>query len=435
MVSKGTILKYVGIGIILIIVLLMGPTFKHYMNLSVIKANLIPIPKELYQDNGTATVRNKFKLVPKYPKINEPKTSVEDQKNQKINGPKTSVEDQRNLKLNGPTTTLEDHGNPKMKERTTSVEDQGKEITTNIKYLVYLCDKNRRCGGWGDRQRGIVTAFIWSCLLNRAYKIVMTSSCDLTQFYQPNKINWILDQNEIKNKTSKVIDVMNLHAISVDEEFKPYEHIDILYVKTNNPKFFYYLNQNINLMPDYLKGINGLDFRMEFFKTVWSRLMKPTERLKNRLLNATKPMFIGGRRANLVTAHVRIGRSKYMPYERVVLSLDSTNIILNFLDKYKHSKIYVATDHADVRKAAIAKLGNRYIGSYAPFLNPDNTARGTKLACWAFEMTLVDQLAMIDADVLVTSPSGLSTYAAYLNPNTEEIYRFNGTTVIPYHPL
>ncbi|ESO92049.1 hypothetical protein LOTGIDRAFT_233308 [Lottia gigantea] len=400
MVSKGNTLKIVGVLTILAIVLLSRPSFKYYVSISVNKEHLLPTPKEVYHASATKQfkakrlptspippVKKKVKLVPKYSSTIKPKTISKQNQN-----------------------------------------------TTNLKYLVYLCDKNRRCGGWGDRQRGIVTAYVWACILNRTFKVVMTSACDLTQFYQPNKINWILDENEIRNKTSKVLDVVNRVDVLIDKDFKPHQHIDVLYVKTNSPMFTYYLNHNRNAMPDYLKGFGSWRDKVKIFKAVWSRLMIPTDRITNQLLNATKPMFIDGYRANLVTAHVRIGRSKYLPYERVALSLNSTDIVMNFLDKYKYSRIYVATDHADVRKAAIAKLGKRYIGSYAPFLNPDNTARGTKLACWAFQMTIVDQLMMLNADVLVISPSGLSAFAAYLKLNRGELFLFNGTVVSPYKP-
>ena len=44
------------------------------------------------------------------------------------------------------------------------------------------------CGGWADRQKGIVSAYVLSVLMDRDFKLDMPRPCDIAVFLAPNQV-------------------------------------------------------------------------------------------------------------------------------------------------------------------------------------------------------------------------------------------------------
>ena len=65
-----------------------------------------------------------------------------------------------------------------------------------------------RCGGWGDRQRGLVGMFVLALVTGRRFGINMTVPCNVTNFFMPNEYNWIIQEHEIANKSYILLDDM-----------------------------------------------------------------------------------------------------------------------------------------------------------------------------------------------------------------------------------
>ncbi|XP_070178762.1 uncharacterized protein [Littorina saxatilis] len=54
------------------------------------------------------------------------------------------------------------------------------------RYLVYLCQEDgQHCGGWADRQRGMLSVFLLARVIRRKFKVDMRIPCNLTNFLQP----------------------------------------------------------------------------------------------------------------------------------------------------------------------------------------------------------------------------------------------------------
>ena len=71
------------------------------------------------------------------------------------------------------------------------------EININEKYIMYRCDKNldkHECGGWGDRIKGIMSAYWWAKITGRKLLININKPCDLSKILEPNEINWNIKQ-------------------------------------------------------------------------------------------------------------------------------------------------------------------------------------------------------------------------------------------------
>ena len=63
---------------------------------------------------------------------------------------------------------------------------ESKKLQTN-KYIVYECIEGMGlCGGWGDRLKGIYSAYAWSLVSGRRFYINIKKPCNLTSFLEPN---------------------------------------------------------------------------------------------------------------------------------------------------------------------------------------------------------------------------------------------------------
>ena len=57
--------------------------------------------------------------------------------------------------------------------------------------IGYRCTTSWRCGGWGDRLKGIMSTYALSLVLNRSFSIEITQPCPLESMLLPNKVNWV----------------------------------------------------------------------------------------------------------------------------------------------------------------------------------------------------------------------------------------------------
>jgi hypothetical protein len=59
------------------------------------------------------------------------------------------------------------------------------------KYIRYECGgSNSLCGGWADRLRGLMGAYMWSIFTKREFLIDMDYPCSLSLMLEPNVIKW-----------------------------------------------------------------------------------------------------------------------------------------------------------------------------------------------------------------------------------------------------
>lgn len=59
-----------------------------------------------------------------------------------------------------------------------------------LKALQYVCTKDRKCGGLGDRLLGTVSAFLWSVLTSRAFTILWEDPIPFDLLFDSPHINW-----------------------------------------------------------------------------------------------------------------------------------------------------------------------------------------------------------------------------------------------------
>ena len=98
------------------------------------------------------------------------------------------------------------------------LEDEKEEeeiILNNLndeKYIMYSCHINdsNECGGWGDRVKGIMSAYWWSILSGRKLILNVNKPCELSKILEPNKINWNIKLNKTNISNYSEITLFNL---------------------------------------------------------------------------------------------------------------------------------------------------------------------------------------------------------------------------------
>ena len=78
-----------------------------------------------------------------------------------------------------------------------SVGDE-KQNESSSRYMMYRCDQaldNDLCGGFGDRLKGILDAYLWSLMVNRTFVIKITRPCNMTNILEPNEVDWSREVN------------------------------------------------------------------------------------------------------------------------------------------------------------------------------------------------------------------------------------------------
>ncbi|CAL1530893.1 unnamed protein product [Lymnaea stagnalis] len=338
------------------------------------------------------------------------------------------------------------------------------ETTSNsnhTKYLVYLCDSRSMCGGWGDRQRGIVAVYVLAWFTNRQFKLVMTSPCDLSSFYVPNKVKWQPDPKELDppsdhntiNNYGREREMLYKNISSGDFN----EHLPqrTLYMKTNSDVFSHY-----RYNPAYaslLKTWTGLQDERTRFRWAWSNLMQPAPPMLSKLQGILGPGFlerkgllhgsstrnmsksphdVGG--AHLVCAHVRIGQNPSLPMDGPFTAVELKDIptLHKFMlskDLRGDARFFVATDFINVRIRSHNYFGNRFVEHGGKITHIDRQRRGDDV-CGGFETVLIDQLILSLCDVLIVSKSGFSIRASFMRDSSEQVYILENGDIYEFTP-
>ncbi|KAK7486319.1 hypothetical protein BaRGS_00022489 [Batillaria attramentaria] len=314
---------------------------------------------------------------------------------------------------------------------------QANAVAGSHKYLIYLCDSARSCGGWGDRQRGLVSAFILANITDRRFGIIMMSPCNITKFYIPNEVNWVIPAHELDGKSYTTIDDMDSRRrmrrrfAAKDFDFNSEFPQDVVYLRSNVE----YIAGGMSLrngfyskkVPDWARKSVSNTFRI-----AWGMLMKPTDILQKDVEDFLSVMNYNSRSQPLVCAHVRLGRSNTIKMDTEIRTpMSALPLLWIFLDPYIQdgSKLFLATDSYVVRDMVKDEFGDSVYMTGGSIMHVDKQASWPR-ACEAFKVALLEQLILTKCDVLVTSKSMFSQRAAAIRGTTKDLFILNRHNVI-----
>ncbi|XP_060599326.1 uncharacterized protein LOC132752932 [Ruditapes philippinarum] len=299
------------------------------------------------------------------------------------------------------------------------------------KFLVYKCDSSSLCGGFADRQKGIISTFLLALLTNRKFIIDMTSPCNLEEFLEPNVYNWNLCKAYLKTMPNK-----NISKLNYVENYKFIKGINQFDFDRNWTKGAVVLKFNgyaIDKIRQHKETKSRLEWLLnitneEAIHLVLNTLFKPGERLFNDAINFYNN-HINGRK--LICSHIRKGKNPTLPTDnRLRFGSPNETVIFEYLkklDKNSKNAIYIAADSEEVKQSAKGNLTS-YININRTIVHIDRLAQFKKQkseACDGFYTAVFEQFILSLCDKLILTRSGFGTIAAYIRGVSDELFLYH----------
>ncbi|XP_071098247.1 uncharacterized protein [Haliotis cracherodii] len=337
---------------------------------------------------------------------------------------------------------LREESEEKRKKPFTSLEKNksSHEITSirsdasKKRYIVHLCDSTRACAGWGDRQRGVVAAYLLAIVTNRVFVLNMTSPCPVRNFLKPHKYHWEIPDSELAGKSAITVGgvrATDYHKVARFQDFNKIYNYDVIYLRSNSD-----LLNIIKSNPLYKKKIPdwAKTYRHRAFKNGWEKLMTPTNHMTKRLNALLKGVDLL-KQGDLVCAHVRIGKNAQLTNDSPNRnSIESVDALWDFLAPYvkNATRMFIATDSMEVRALARKRFGKKTLDSGGTIIHIDRQ-RKSGSACDGFETAILEQLILTKCHVLVVSASNFSIRGAFLRGTNDKLFMFRNATITPFN--
>lgn len=270
------------------------------------------------------------------------------------------------------------------------------------KYFVYTC--NQPCGGWGDRTRKIVGAYLLSLVLNRTFILNMTWPCPITNLLEPNFILWNRTIKNVSKKTN--LTVYNLTANDNGYgSVLSWENIDVIYFKVKDLAYY-----SLLLWRDDFYRILYLQYGLHrstlqiyaVFTLVYELLFK----LKPHPQSHLSEIIEKTHSKSLYCAHIRIGKNPSNPNDAIFPKRERMNTtVVRFLKSRskENDLIFISTDSQDVQSYAKTEFGSRLLTVDGIIRHIDRSGR--KLACDGLEKTILDFYTISLCHTMVMSKS------------------------------
>ncbi|XP_076467537.1 uncharacterized protein LOC143298553 isoform X1 [Babylonia areolata] len=388
-------------------------------------------------NNATGTVLGTRHLeTDRHTKMWQKKDEIkEDVNTQKVAKTKTGFTTRKEAKNETGFTTRKEAKNETgvngtMSSSAVSLRDSPPSRVAPQKYLIYVCHRRPYCGGWSDRQRGLISVFMAALVTDRRFGIIMDNPCNVTHFYEPVGVNWNIPAAELINKTSIEINDMGSKAgvsnVLRTEDFNERYPQDVVYIKTNSngyPGAISHSERYAKKMPDWAKSKSGA----VLFANIWKRMMRPSPFLQHRLNDYLRSIGYEKRTQPLLCCHVRVARSETIKNDGPSrLNVSDVTILWKFFRPYVQngSKVFVATDNYEVRNSSRQWFGRNASDSGGNIIHIDRHRGGRDDACGGFGFAVLDQLILSKCDLLVVTNSGFGMRAAFIRGKSENLFRF-----------
>ena len=313
------------------------------------------------------------------------------------------------------------------------------------KYLVYLCDGRYYCGGWGDRQRMMASMYMLAVLVGRELRLQMPTPCDITNFYLPHRVQWVVKGNELRTDSNITLELMYNKTLSQTfhdslraGDFNTKWPQKVIYLRGSHVFYGSIVHNKF-----YQTTLRRWRSAEHVFRWAWGELMQPRLSLLTRLEQAVgedilvrrgiiqKSVLPPGNRTQtskslLLCAHVRYGKNPNNPKDQPLDRFNITDLpaLMDFLNKHDDNntaRYYVASDYDLIREKFKSRFGGKVLDGVGKVVHVDRD-KNDKGACEGFGVALLEQLILSVCDHLVITPSGFSRYAALTSNSTNPAY-------------
>ncbi|XP_033761877.1 uncharacterized protein LOC117343565 [Pecten maximus] len=305
-------------------------------------------------------------------------------------------------------------------------------IDKGQRYIVYDCSKAKEgvCGGWSDRMSGILSTLVISLLTKRRFLIKHDKPCLIEDYLIPaDRFDWRFNKSILLNKTSSYQDLSarkstNLRKyLSGSLDINTYFEHDVNFVRMNWD-FTEEFRKRRNI-EDEIPWVTKLKYA-DMYKQLFNFLFTPSP-LFAKALNEVKSQRT---RPKIACAHLRVGGNPTMPGDdrRKRLRVDLVWKHFKKLNKRIYD-IFIATDAEHVKRMAKKRYPANIIDTPGKITHIDQPNRNDPGV--GFLKQLLDFYTLMNCDVLITSESGFSIFAAYLRDTDSDLYCLRSEGIIP----
>ncbi|KAL3857858.1 hypothetical protein ACJMK2_012488 [Sinanodonta woodiana] len=303
----------------------------------------------------------------------------------------------------------------------------GSLIRNPVRYLIDTCVDEDQCFGWGDRQRAIVTTYLISLLSDRQFGIYMTNPCALENFLAPNKVNWIVNKDELDDLCTRHFYMYNDHM----QHYQQHEMIETADFQVLFPEDVIYFHTAQDYLPSIRRNKMTADkipwLHIHTLGEAYGYIMRHLFVLNNSTQAIVSELLSKHvQNHTLVCAHVRMGING-VDFVRTPKS--ELRVIWDFLlrynDKQKY-KIYVATDMNETKEYAMKLFRDQTFDTVGII---DQMHRSK--SCEVFRRVIVEQEILSRCDILLLTRSTMGIIAAFMRNKNHGLYCFFKERIFP----
>ncbi|XP_076438921.1 uncharacterized protein LOC143277866 [Babylonia areolata] len=302
------------------------------------------------------------------------------------------------------------------------------------RYIIYLCTGNMTCCGWGDRQHGILSAYLISLVTNRTFGVDMSIPCPIGMLFHPRIVDWKINASALVGLSSRHIYSVNdvvFRQVMQSVDFDAVYPEDVVYLTTNYD-YFYALKANPHYTQVFRKRMHGKP-RPLIFADLWQNIFKLNKRVRRRIDQALR-LARPTKRHKLVCGHVRLGKNPSIPNDSEVRNtLQTIRPLWNFLNHFRDPRkyrIFVPSDSEVVRAKVLDMFPGQAVDVKGEIMHIDKS-RVVEDTCVAFEKVLADQYLLSMCDVLVLTYSVFGKSAAYMRRSNQDLYFMENGSINP----
>ena len=295
-------------------------------------------------------------------------------------------------------------------------------ICESRKFLVFVCSNGQMCGGWGDRQKGIISTYLLAMLMNRTFSIILDKPCDISQFLVPSEYNWRACSEYIQKIPRSRANYSSIKRVMTCNNLDNCKEERVIFINTNEIWI-----ERLLKHPKAVQRIHWAQNKTipEVSKIVLSKLFRPSIVLETAILKFTDKIRD---RQKLICSHIRTGKNPTMPNDNNRhFGVPNVSAIFSFLKTYDdigQYAIYVATDSENIRQLARTNFTNSLTTSL-PIVHVDRVRKQqTEVACEGLFAVLLEQHILSRCDLLLLTRSNMGAMAAYMSSTPQTLYIF-----------
>ena len=326
----------------------------------------------------------------------------------------------------------------KRERRQLSEKETINEHCKSMKFIVYACLKEDHCGGWGDKQTGIIAAYLLAKMMRRKF-VIQDGTCGISTFLIPNTYNWNMCQEYVSSVST--VRTLTFDFYNYPDEYSSLiDNLDpqkfpitqVIFIRTNrlwNDLILYNLGKDEDGDASLGKTVSKVSDR------VLGMLFKPVDNIQIGMKNFRK-QFTDTKK--LICADI-YGNKPYSELAGIEMDTSihasAVNVItafLNVFDNPSRYNMYVASssemiqDHFDgmmLDDIKIDSLTDRIDKSFT---------KNAKPACKQLLTEILEQMILAECDILLLTNSNLGTMASYTSGKTQSLFYFidEGQTIV-----